>query len=143
MSKLKSLMTNDLTAWVDFPGIDGFRVNFRFIKREELIKIRSKSLVVSFNKRTRQKEEEVDSNKFIKHYISAAVIGWEGLKIKHLPELLPVDISSLNPEEVIEYSNEEAVELATNSSIFDSFVTETLNDYEVFSRKEEEAEVKN
>jgi hypothetical protein len=99
--------------------------------------------VYKFNKRTRQREEEVDNDKFVEAYAERVIKGWKGLKIKHLPKLLPADISSLNPEDEIVYSQEEALELLKNSSIFDQFITDTVNDLEAFSVKKRETTVKN
>jgi hypothetical protein len=143
MSKIKSMINKETSTWVEFPDIDGFEVNLRFLSREDLLKIRSASLTYKFNKRTRQREEEIDNNKFLEGYSEKAIVDWKGLKIKHLPTLLPVDISSMNPEEVVEYSQEEALELLKNSTIFDQFITDTLADFEQFSRKKQEDNSKN
>lgn len=143
MSKLKSMLVQDTSTWVEFPDIPGFEVNLRFITREELLKIRTASLTFKFNKRTRQREEEVDSAKFLENYAERAIADWRGLKIKHLPSLMPVDISGFKPDEEVEFSTEEAVEMLKNSPIFDQFVTDTLNDFEQFSRKKAEDNVKN
>lgn len=143
MSKLKNLIVTESSTWVDFPDIDGFRVCLRFVNREEMLKIRNRSLTIKFNKRTRQREEELDSEKFIENYAKAAIAGWEGLKVKHLPDLLPVDISSIDGEEAVEYTEEDAVDLLKNSTIFDNFVTDSINDFEQFSRKKQEDDVKN
>jgi hypothetical protein len=143
MSKIKSTLAKDTSIWAEFPDIDGFEVQLRFVTREDLLKIRSSSLTYKFNKRTRQREEEVDNDKFLERYAERAIIGWKGLKIKHLPSLLPADISSLNPEEEIVYSEEEALELLRNSTVFDQFVTDIMNDFEQFSKKKTEDNVKN
>ena len=143
MSKIKSTLAKDTSTWAEFPDIDGFEVQLRFVTREDLLKIRSGSLTYKFNKRTRQREEEVDNDKFLERYAERAIIGWKGLKIKHLPSLLPADISSLNPEEEIVYSEEEALELLRNSTVFDQFVTDIMNDFEQFSKKKTEDNVKN
>lgn len=137
------MLVKDTAIWVDFPDIPEFEVNLRFISREDLLKIRNASLGYKFNKRTRQREEEVDSAKFLENYAEKAIAGWRGLKIKHLPALLPVDITGMNPDEDVEYSAEDAVDLLTNSPIFDQFVTDTLNDFERFSKKKAEDDVKN
>jgi hypothetical protein len=143
MSKLKSMMVKDTSIWVDFPDIEGFKVNLRFVSREDLLKIRSASLTYKFNKRTRQREEEVDSAKFLENYAERAVANWTGLKIKHLPSLLPVDISGMNGEEAVDFSEEEAVDLLKNSPVFDQFVTDTLNDFEQFSLNKKDETTKN
>lgn len=137
------MLVQDTSTWVEFPDIPGFEVNLRFITREELLKIRTASLTFKFNKRTRQREEEVDSAKFLENYAERAIADWRGLKIKHLPSLMPVDISGFKPDEEVEFSTEEAVEMLKNSPIFDQFVTDTLNDFEQFSRKKAEDNAKN
>jgi hypothetical protein len=143
MSKIKNMIAKESSTWVTFPEIEGFEVNLRFLTREDLLKIRTASLVFKFNKRTRQREEEVDSAKFLEAYAEKAIAEWRGLKVKHLPLLLPVDISSMDPEENIDYSEEEALELLKNSTIFDQFVTDTMNDFEQFSKKKAETNSKN
>ena len=106
------------------------------------MKIRNSSLTYKFNKRTRQREEEIDNDKFLEAYAEKAIIGWRGLKIKHLPILLPADISTLDANEEVEYSEEDAIELLKNSNIFDQFITDTMNDFEQFSKKKAETNAK-
>ena len=143
MSKIKNMIAKESSTWVTFPEIEGFEVNLRFLTREDLLKIRTASLTFKFNKRTRQREEEVDSAKFLEAYAEKAIAGWRGLRIKHLPLLLPVDISSMDPEENIEYRDEGALEILKNSTIFDQFVTDTMNDFEQFTKKKAETNSKN
>ena len=143
MSKIKNLVAKETTTWVEFPDIDGFEVNLRYLTREDLMKIRNASLSYKFNKRTRQREEEVDNDKFLEHYAQKAIVGWKGLKAKHLPILLPVDISSMDANENIDYSEEEAVELLKSSTVFDQFVTDAMNDFEQFSKQKAETDAKN
>jgi len=143
MSKIKNLVAKETTTWVEFPDIDGFQVNLRYLTREDLMKIRNQSLTYKFNKRTRQREEEIDNDKFLDHYAEKAIVGWKGLKVKHLPVLLPVDISSMDANENIDYSEEEALELLRSSTVFDQFVTDAMNDFEQFSKQKAEENAKN
>jgi len=143
MSKIKNLVAKETTTWVEFPDIDGFEVNLRYLTREDLMKIRNQSLTYKFNKRTRQREEEIDNDKFLDHYAEKAIVGWKGLKVKHLPVLLPVDISSMDANENIDYSEEEALELLRSSTVFDQFVTDAMNDFEQFSKQKAEENAKN
>lgn len=143
MSKIGSMIAKETSTWVEFPDIEGFEVNLRFLTREDLLKIRNASLTYKFNKRTRQREEEVDNDKFLENYAKRAISGWRGLQVKHLPLLLPVDISSMDANEEITYDEEEALQLLKNSTIFDQFVTDTMNDFEQFSKKKAEEDVKN
>ena len=63
--------------------------------------------------------------------------------MKHLPVLLPVDISAMDANEEVEYSIEDAIELLKNSTIFDQFITDSMNDFEQFSKKKKEQDAKN
>jgi hypothetical protein len=49
----------------------------------------------------------------------------------------------MDPNENIDYSDEEALELLKNSTIFDQFVTDTMNDFEQFSKTKTETDSKN
>ena len=103
MSKIKKVVAKETTSWVDYPEIDGFKVELVYLNREDLMKIRNRALTYKFNKRTRQREEEIDNDKFLEGYAEKAIRNWSGLKAKHLPDLLPADISDMDPEEDIEY----------------------------------------
>ena len=143
MSKIASLMATETVVDVEFPDIEGFIINLVYLTRDDLMKIRNQSLSFKFNKRTRQREEEIDNDKFLEAYTARAIKGWKGLKVKHLPLLLPVDISSMSSEESIDYSEEEALDLIKNSTVFDQFVTDTMNEFEQFSIIKKETDVKN
>ena len=143
MSKIASLMATETVVDVEFPDIDGFVVNLVYLTREDLMKIRNQSLTFKFNKRTRQREEEIDNDKFLEAYTIRAIKGWKGLQIKHLPMLLPVDISSMNGDEYVEFSEDEALDLIKNSTIFDQFITDTMSEFEQFSITKKETDVKN
>lgn len=143
MSKIASLMATETVVDVEFPDIEGFIISLVYLNREDLVKIRNQSLTFKFNKRTRQREEEIDNDKFLAAYTEKAIKDWKGLKVKHLPMLLPVDISSMDSEEDIEYSVEEARDLVTNSTIFDQFITDTMNEFEQFSITKRETDEKN
>ena len=55
MSKIKSLLAKETVTTVEFPEIDGFMVDLVYLNRDELMKIRNRSLTFKFNKRTRQR----------------------------------------------------------------------------------------
>jgi len=143
MSKIKNLIAEQSSVWVEYPDVDGFEINLKYLTREDLMKIRNSSLTYKFNKRTRQREEEIDNDRFLENYAEKAILGWKGLRVKHMPALMPVDISGIDGEDDIEYSNEDATELLKNSTVFDQFITDTMNDFEQFSKKKAEADVKN
>ena len=143
MSLIKNIMVTDKVTEVEFPDIDGFIVSVCYIGRERLMKIRNSALVYKYNKRTRQREEEVDNEKFLEAYADAVIKGWRGLTAKALGELLPVDMSKLDATQEIPYSKEDALTLLQNSTIFDQFITDTLNNFDNFERDRVETETKN
>jgi hypothetical protein len=143
MSLIKNLMVNEKVSTVEFPDIDGFTVDVCYVGRDRMMKIRNQALVYKFNKRTRQREEEVDNDKFLEAYAEAVIKGWSGLTVKKLGNLIPVDLSKMDPTEEVPYSAEDALVLLKNSTLFDQFITDTLNDFENFERESKEKTVKN
>jgi hypothetical protein len=143
MSLIKNLMVTDKVTEVEFPDIDGFKVNICYLGRDKLMKIRNGALVYKFNKRTRQREEEVDNDKFLEAYTEAVIKGWSGLTVRGLSHLLPVDVSKMDPKQVIPYSAEDALDLIKNSTIFDQFISDTLNNFDTFENEAKEVAEKN
>ena len=143
MSKIASLHAQETTIEVEYPEIDGFIISLAYLNRDDLMKIRNKSLTYKFNKRTRQREEEIDNDKFLDEYTKRAIKGWKGLYVKDLPQLLPIDMANADPNESIDYNETEALELIKNSTVFDQFVTDAMQDYEQFTIENKEQEIKN
>ena len=130
---LSSLMTPSKTVTIDFPGYSGMSVDLCYLAREELLKLRKKCVTTKFDKKTRQPEEVLDEEKFLVEYCKAVIKDWSGLQYQYLEELLLVDVSELDPEDELAYSQENAEVLMKNSSTFDSWVTETVGDLENFT----------
>ena len=131
---LKSLLTPSKTVSVDFPGLDGFTVKLTYLAREELLKLRNRSVTQKLNKKTRAYEEQLDNDKFLTDYCKAIIKGWTGLKYKYLEELLLVDISDVEPDSELEYNQENAEILMKNAADFDNWVSETVGELENFTK---------
>lgn len=131
---LKSLLTPSKTVSVDFPGLDGFTVKLTYLAREELLKLRNRSVTQKLNKKTRAYEEQLDNDKFLTEYCKAIIKGWTGLKYKYLEELLLVDISDVDPDSELEYNQENAEILMKNAADFDNWVSETVGELENFTK---------
>ena len=131
---LASLMTPSKTVTIDYPGHPGMSIDVCYLAREELMKLRKKTITTKFDKRTRQPTESLDEDKFIVEYVKAVVKGWSGLKYAYLEDLLLVDISSLDPEDTLEFTQDNAELLMKNSTEFDTWVTETVGDLENFTQ---------
>ena len=130
---LKSLLTPSKTVSMEMPGFEGFEVKLTYLAREELLKLRNRSVKQVLNKKTRAYEEQLDNDKFLVEYCKAIIKGWKGLKYKYLEELLLVDTSSVDLEDELPYTLENAELLMKNSSTFDTWVTETVGELENFT----------
>ena len=131
---LKSLLTPSKTVSIEMPGFEGFEVKLTYLAREELLKLRNRSVKQVLNKKTRAYEEQLDNDKFLTEYCKAIIKGWSGLKYKYLEELLLVDTSKLNLEDELDYTEENAELLMKNSGDFDNWVSETVGELENFTK---------
>lgn len=136
-------MINDKIIEVEFPDSDNFYVSLAYLSREKLVKIRNRSLVIKFNKRSRQREEEVDNDKFLEEYSREVVKGWRGLTIRELARIMPIETAGANLDQEVPYTEEDALALLQGSPIFDQFVTDCMNDFEIFERDKADEQVKN
>ena len=131
---LKSLLTPSKTVSIEMPGFDGFEVKLTYLAREELLKLRNRSVKQVLNKKTRAYEEQLDNDKFLVEYCKAIIKGWKGLKYKYLEELLLVDTSSVDLEDELPYTQENAELLMKNAGDFDNWVSETVGELENFTK---------
>ena len=134
--ELKSLLVDTKTAWVDFPGLEGFEVELANLSRKELVILRKRCTTNKFDRKTRMFNEELDEGKFVKEFSSATIKGWKGLKLKYLEDLILVDLSGQDPESEMNYSTDNAEVLVENSTEFDNWLNEVVFDLENFRSKE-------
>jgi len=121
-------------ANLEFPGYDGFKIKVTYLAREELLKLRKKSVSTKINRRTRQPEEELNEEVFLKEYTKAVIKGWSGLKMKYLVQLIPVDEDKIaDMEKELPYTLENAQIMMENSNDFDAWLTETVGDLANFT----------
>jgi hypothetical protein len=133
MSTLSSYLKNKLEAWVPVEGLDGFEVKLGYLSREDINKIRTAATRVSFNNRARVKQEELDNDLFIKEFIKATVLDWKGFTLKVASQLLPVVIpEGVSEDEVVDFTVEEAITLARESTFFDTWLNEVVFDLQTF-----------
>lgn len=131
--KLSELMVDTKSAWVEYPGCEGFEVEVANLSRPELTALRKRCVVTKFDKQTRKPVEELNEEKFIEEFTKATIKNWKGLKFKYLEDFMLVDLSKirdLNTE--LDYSEEDAKLLVSNSSEFDTWVNETVFDLDNF-----------
>jgi hypothetical protein len=129
---LKSLLVPSKAVEVEYPGMPGFFLDIAFLSRETLLNIRKKSTKTTF--KNRQPVEEFNDELFLQLYVENAIKGWKGFKLSYLDQLAPVDLTGQNMEAELEYTTENALFLMKNSSNFDAFISEQVNDLGNFSK---------
>ena len=139
---LKSLLVDSKTAWVDFPGMEGFEVELANLSRKELVSLRKRCTTNKFDRKTRMFNEELDEAKFVTEFSGATVKNWKGLKLKYLEDLILVDLKGQDKESEMPYTQENAEVLVENSQEFDNWLNEVVFDLENFRSREQEAPVK-
>jgi hypothetical protein len=135
IQSLSDLLTSSKTATIDFPGYPGFEVELTYLARDEMLKLRKKAVSIKINRRTRQPEEELNEEIFLKEYIKAVIKNWKGLKMSYLVQLIPVDEDKIADMDVtLPFSTENAEILMQNSGDFDTWLTETVGDLANFTK---------
>lgn len=129
---LKTLLVPSKEVEVEYPGMPDFKIKVAFLSRETLLTIRKKSTKTTF--KNRQPQEEFNEDVFLQLYVENAIKGWQGFKLKYLEQLAPVDLTDQDLEDVLEYTQENALFLMKNSSNFDAFITEQVGDLGNFSK---------
>ena len=131
---LSSLLTPSKTVTIDFPDFEGFSLQLTYLAREELMKLRNKTLKQKFNKKTRAFEESMDEELFLTEYVKAVIKGWKGLKYDYVSQLLLIDTSSIDLQDELRFTQANAELLMKNSADFDTLITETVGDLENFTK---------
>lgn len=131
---LSSLLTPSKTVEIDYPEFEGFTIELTYLAREELLKLRNRTLKQKFNKKTRAFEETMDEELFLTEYVKAVIKGWKGLKYEYVSQLLLIDTTNVDLQDELRHTQENAELLMKNSGDFDTWVTEVVGDLENFTQ---------
>jgi hypothetical protein len=134
---LKSLLVPSKTVEVDYPGLNGFKINVVFLSRETLVGIRKKATKTTF--KNRQPVEELDDKLFLQLYVNACIKGWSGFKLSYLEQLAPVDLSGQKLDDELPYDQDNALFLMQSSANFDAFISETVTELSNFTKTSTES----
>ena len=130
---LNKIAVKTKVAEVEFPGIDGFKVKIAAITRTLSKKLKEDSEITTIDKKHRVPVKEINEDIFVEKFAELAIKGWSGLKYKHLPDLMLVDLTDVEDvEDLVEYSQENAVSLLSNSPTFDTWINDQVFDLEQF-----------
>lgn len=127
------LVLEKKSMWVDYPDLDGFRIELETISRQQLIKLRKKCTTTKFDRKTHQAIEELDDDLFLQVFSDAIIKNWEGLTLEHLSKLMLIEYSEHDLDKEVEYNKENALSLFKYSNEFDNFINNIIFDVEKFS----------
>jgi hypothetical protein len=136
MTLLQDLILPEKEVAFEFPGLKGLEFILTYLSKDELNRIIKKCTRNKINPRTRQVENELDDDLFLETYINSVVKDWTGFKFKYLDTFLAWDASSVDPEDEMEYSQENALVLMKGSTVFDNWVSEQIADLGKFMKTE-------
>lgn len=129
---LSQLIIDTKDAWVEYPGLDGFEVKIATFSRPEMKALYKRCTNTVIDKKTRLPTEVLDEAKFGREFAKASIKDWRGLKLSYLQELLLVDLGDKDPNSELKYSEDDAQILVSNSTTFDQWVTEVVQDLDNF-----------
>lgn len=130
--QLSELLVDTKSAWVDYPGFDGFSIEVVNLAKPELMSLRKRCIKTTFDRKTHRSIEELDEEKWLKEFTKATIKDWKGLKLKYLEDFIIVDLQSVNPEDCLPYSREDAYTLAKLSNTFENWISEVVFDLDNF-----------
>jgi hypothetical protein len=130
--ELKKLMVDTKSAWVDFPGLDGFSVEVANLSRKELNGLRKRCTGQKFDRKSRAVVETLDEDKFVKEFSTATLKNWKGLTLEHLETLILIEVGDQDTTTEVEFTEENAEVLVTNSTEFDTWLNEVVFDLDNF-----------
>lgn len=130
---LTSYLKSKLISWVPFEEIPGLEFQVAFLSREELNKIRNAATRITFNPKSRVKEEEFNIELFGELIIKEAILGWKGLTLERASLLIPLEIpEGVDPNTELDFSVEESKVLFRNSTALDLWLNSIISDLETF-----------
>jgi hypothetical protein len=130
--ELSKLVVDVKEVWVEFPGFPKFEVLVASLSRKELVALRNRCVEKGYDKKTRAPTETLNDEKFLEEFTRATVKGWRGFKYSYLEQLMLVDVSKLNPDDCLDYNEDSARILVSESVNFDSWLNEVVFDLDNF-----------
>lgn len=139
--QLKKLMIDTKSAWVDYPGLDGFSVEVVNLSRKQLQGLRKKCLTNKLDRKTRQMEEVLDEEKFVEYFTQSTIRNWKGLTLENLESLILIETEGKDMSQELEFSADNAQILVAQSAEFDTWLNEVVFDLDNFRTVSERSDV--
>lgn len=132
--QLKKLLVEHKDVWVSYPDIEGFEVLLSHMSRKDMVKMRNACTNQMWDRKARGMVEKLNEDMFIEEFTKRVIKGWRGLKLKDVAELVLMDVGNEDPEQEVEFNEENAQLLIENSVEFDSWVNDVVYDVANFRK---------
>lgn len=144
--KMKDIQNKGVKVPWDENNNVGFIVGY--CGRMSLLSARRKATEKVHNIKTHQIDERINDDKFEVTLMDESLLGWWGLKGKHLVEILDpmaeINLSEKELEEDIPYTTEnKEIILKLHNPTFSRFISSVSLDIEVYQKYKEEILIKN
>ena len=143
LSKLLVSKVRKVSADVTFDKDLKVFFNLNYLPKTELSALLARFAKTVTNKATRQKEQEVDTDKLSEEILRSYVNGWKGVTYEWLSNQIPMELEGIDPKSEIPFSYENLKLISENMYDFDGWVLESIKDASNFRAIKKEDEIKN
>lgn len=135
-----------VSAWIEYPPIEGFEVHVAFVGKEEMFRMSDAAKRTTWRKHV--KMEEVDRKVLSRKWSAKAILDWRGLTLSGLRELIPIKVDKSDLGMDVPCDEENKFTLLFNSTTFDIWLTDVSTSPEYFiedvkKRRSKAEELKN
>lgn len=134
MIDLSKVALDTREAKVEFTGIPGFVVHVKHISRAAATKLMDKCKVPVMENGIVSHFENND-DLYMSELAQSGIVGWTGLTVAGVEQLMLADLSSEDPSTEVEYTNENAIQLIKSSRSFLNFVNDIVYKIDSFRTK--------
>ena len=140
---IEEVAVSEASVTWDFPELDVATITIARISADTLQEIREKSITGKvMNFQTKQFEDKLDDEKFLRAYSDVVILDWTGLKAKHLKKLMLCKIPADQEDTDVLATADNKYMLMAKSPTVDGFISSTLQSVALFNEELEEAEAK-
>jgi hypothetical protein len=129
-----------VSAWIEYPNIQGFHILVGYIGKEEILRINETTKKVHWVKH--RKEETTDRVKMTKAWAKKGILDWKGLTLGLLKTLIPIKVSPEEENLSVPCDEDNKFSLLYHSTEFDVWLTEAATNAENFVDEQKKREVK-
>ena len=148
MANLVSFVKKDKIVKFSYPDFPQFLVHLRYTGKTQLQDMVKECTVTRFDMKARKDVENIDEVKFKKLIATKVIVGWDGLTIDVLKNIVLLDeeaiaAAGMTKDSLVEASFENKMMLLDNSMEFDRWVNDIIHDIKKFRDEEHAKEVEN